>query len=128
MDIKSVKINSDLHRAMKVKASEEGKNISEWLEDAVKDRLGPTKEESILDAMAVKPLLRLVYKQISIRGVQRAQIEKGVIDENPKIGQGHIDQALEDLLMLKAIKRLLPEPHSILGDPHVYRRLVELKV
>ena len=101
--------------------------MSEWLEDAVKDKLGPTKEEQILDAMAIRPLLRLVYKKIPIEGVTRPAIEKGVINDNPKITKGQIDQSLEELKKLRVIKRIpLPEPHSLYGDQSVYRRLEEI--
>ncbi len=123
MENKSIKIDSVLHRAVKVKASEQGKNISEWIVEAIKDKLGPTKRELILDEMAVKPLLKMVYDEVAIEGTLPSIIEKRITDKNPRIRIGHITQALDELQELGAIKLVpLPKPPAI-GDQAVYRRL-----
>ena len=123
MENKSIKISSVLHRAVKVKASEQGKNISEWIAEAIKDKLGPTKRERILDEMAVKPLLKMVYDEVAIEGTLPSIIEKKITDKEPKSRTGHIAQALDELQELGVIKLIpLPKPPAI-GDQAVYRRL-----
>ena len=128
MEAKSIKINSDLHQAVKVKASEEGKNISEWLVEAIKDKLGPTKRERILDEMAVNPMLRTVYDEVAIKGTLPNIIEKRVTDKNNKIRAGHIQQALERLKELEVIKEIPLTNPPAEGDQVVYRRLEWLKI
>ena len=122
MEAKSIKINSDLHRAVKVKASEEGKNISEWLVEAIKDKLGPTKREIILDEMAVNPILRIVSNEVAIEGTLPSIIEKRVTEKDANIRAVHIQQAIERLKELEAIKEIpLTNPPAV-GDQAVYRR------
>ena len=54
--------------------------------------------------MAIKPILRLVYEETTLEGTLPSILEKKVTGKNPKIRQGHIYQALDELRELGAIK------------------------
>ena len=123
MEDKSIKIKSDLHREVKVKASAEGQSISEWIMDAIRDKLGPTKREKILDAMAVKPLLKLICDEVALEGTPRSIIVNNVTSKDARVLGGQIDQALEELKELKAIREIPLTKPPMTGDQAVYRRL-----
>ena len=125
-NIKSIKINANLHRAIKAKAAEEGKNISEWLEIAIKDKLGPTKRERILAEMLVNPLLRMVYDEIGTKGALPSVVVERVTEKNPRDRSGEIRNAIERLKQLGAIKEVPLLNPPVKGDQVVYFRDIEI--
>jgi hypothetical protein len=127
-EIKSIKIDAYLHKLVKIKASEEGKTVTNWVEEAIKNKLGPSKEEKILDAMAVNHFLRDVYKSIDINGIGRSKLVKKLEHIYQKTRHGNIDQALDKLCELGAIKAIPTGNLSTPGDKIIYRKLVELKL
>lgn len=123
MSEKSVKIDAEIHRVTKIRASEESMSISDWVTEAIKQKLGPTKRERILDQFAAKPLLRVVCQEIALEGTLPSEIERRVASKNPKVAAGQIQRALQELEEIGAIKLIpRPEPPTI-GDQVVYRRL-----
>jgi 16S rRNA C967 or C1407 C5-methylase (RsmB/RsmF family) len=127
MEVKTFKLNTELHTAIKVKASQEGKTMSEWLSEAIKEHLGPSKREIILDAMTARPLLKFVYNEIPIDGIHPEEVIKKVIqkyqENNPGITESRIDNALEELSTLGAIKKVPMRNPPTLGYRYNIRRL-----
>jgi plasmid stability protein len=121
MSDKSIKIDADLHQAVKVRAAEKGGSITEWINDAIREKL--SEEDPIEDAFAIWPFLRVVYDQVSPGGTSPSDIKKELSSQYPK---ENIQNTLDKLRDLGAIKEIaLPNPPPI-GDQVVYRKIKKI--